>query len=74
MINIVKKRKVEILSHSDQRLFIYKNSLLGFKKTDHLIKKWGVELNRELLKDETQKNKTSFLRLFNICSHQGDAN
>lgn len=46
VINIVKKRKIDILPHSDQRPFIYKNSLLGFKKTDHPIKNWNMELNR----------------------------
>lgn len=47
--NTMKKWGVEIPPHNDQEAVYYTVTLLEFKKTESLIKNWGMELNRQFL-------------------------
>ena len=54
---------------------IYKElKKLDSRKPNNPIKKWGTELNKEFSTEEYQMAERLLKKMFNIPSHQGNAN
>jgi hypothetical protein len=47
---------------------------LGSRKSNNLIKKWGIELNKKISTEENRMTEKHLKKLFNIFNHQGITN